>query len=745
MSTESYKDKSFKSKELSKCPFTGAGTPAKFSSGRGQTNRDFWPNSLNLKILSQHSSLTNPMDKKFKYYKEFKKLDFKALKKDLKKLMTNSQEWWPADYGHYGPLFIRLAWHAAGTYRTGDGRGGAGTGNQRFAPLNSWPDNVNLDKARLLLWPIKKKYGKKISWADLFILVGNVALDSMGFKTFGFGAGRVDIWEPEDDIYWGSEKEMLDVKRYSGKRDLEQPLGASHMGLIYVNPQGPDANPDPLLAAHDIRETFGRMAMNDYETAALVAGGHTFGKSHGAAPESYKGPDPEASRIQDQSSGWNSSYKSGKGVDTISSGIEGAWTQNPIKWDMGYLDCLYDHEWELTKSPAGAHQWTPKKNGQKIKMVPDAHDKNVLHPPMMQTTDISMKIDPSYGPITRHFHENPKEFHDAFARAWFKLTHRDMGPKACYLGTDIPKEELIWQDPIDKPIYKLKTKDINELKLKISKSKLSVSELVSTAWASASTFRGSDKRGGANGARIMLEPQKNWKVNNPKQLSKIIKALTKIKKNFDSKNKTVSMADLIVLAGGVGIEIAANKAKCKIKVPFSAGRGDARQDQTDINSFGLLEPQADGFRNYLNGKASIVSSEEKLVDKAQLMGLTAPEMTVLLGGLRVLDTNYDKSKDGIFTKKPGVLSNDYFLNLLDMNITWKETDQSEQKFVGTTRKTKKAKWKGTRVDLIFGSNSQLRALAEVYACDDSQDKFIKDFVAAWVKVMNADRFDLKLN
>ncbi len=745
MSTESHKNKLFKSEQLNKCPITGAGTSAKFSAGKGQTNRDFWPNSLNLKILSLHSELSNPMDKKFNYTKEFKKLNFKALKKDLKKLMTDSQEWWPADYGHYGPLFIRLAWHAAGTYRTGDGRGGAGTGNQRFAPLNAWPDNVNLDKARLLLWPIKKKYGNKISWADLFILVGNVALDSMGFKTFGFGAGRKDIWEPEDDIYWGSEKEMLAVNRYSGERDLEQPLGASHMGLIYVNPQGPDANPDPLLAAHDIRETFGRMAMNDYETAALVAGGHTFGKSHGAAPESHKGPDPEASRIQDQATGWNSNYKSGKGVDTISSGIEGAWTQNPIKWDMGYLDCLYGHEWELTKSPAGAHQWTPKKNGQEIKMVPDAHDKNVLHPPMMQTTDISLKVDPSYGPITKHFHENPKEFHDAFARAWFKLTHRDMGPKACYLGGDVPKEELIWQDPIDKPKYKLKKKDIKNLKSRILKSKISISELVSTAWASASTFRGSDKRGGANGARIMLEPQKNWDVNNPAKLSKIISNLAKIKKQFDKKNKCVSMADLIILAGCVGIEMAAKKAGRNITVPFSPGRGDARQDQTDINSFSLLEPQADGFRNYLKDEKSIVSAEEKLIDKAQLMGITAPEMTVLVGGMRVLNANYDNSKLGVFTNKPETLTNDYFINLLDMNITWKETDKSEQTFIGLDRKTNKPKWKGTRVDLIFGSNSQLRALAEVYACDDSQDKFIKDFIAAWTKVMNADRFDLKLN
>jgi len=745
MSTESYKSKNFKNNELSKCPVTGAGTEAKFSAGKGQTNRDFWPNSLNLKILSQHSELSNPMGKKFNYSNEFKKLNYKNLKKDLKKLMTDSQEWWPADYGHYGPLFIRLAWHAAGTYRTGDGRGGAGTGNQRFAPLNAWPDNVNLDKARLLLWPIKKKYGKKISWADLFILVGNVALESMGFKTFGFGAGRKDIWEPEDDIYWGSEKEMLGVNRYSGKRDLEQPLGASHMGLIYVNPQGPDANPDPLLAAHDIRETFGRMAMNDYETAALVAGGHTFGKSHGAAAESYKGPDPEASKIQDQSTGWNSKYKSGKGVDTISSGIEGAWTQNPIKWDMGYLDCLYGHDWELTKSPAGAHQWTPKKNGQQIKMVPDAHQKNVFHPPMMQTTDISLKVDPSYGPITKHFHQNPKEFQDAFARAWFKLTHRDMGPRACYLGSEVPKEELIWQDPIDKPKYRLKAKDVKDLKMLILKSKISVSDLVSTAWASASTFRGSDKRGGANGARIMLEPQKNWEVNNPKRLSKVIKLLKKIKHKFDNKKKSVSMADLIVLGGNVGVESAAKKSGYKISIPFSPGRGDARQDQTDVHSFGLLEPQADGFRNYIKEEPVNTSAEEQLIDKAQLMGLTAPEMTVLLGGMRVLNTNYDGSKNGVFTNKPGLLTNDFFKNLLDMGITWKETDKSEKQFIGTDRKTKKVKWKGSRVDLILGSNSQLRALAEVYACEDSETKFVEDFVLAWTKVMNADRFDLKLN
>ena len=737
MSNEIYKEKS-------KCPFTGVGTPAKHSTGKGTSNRDWWPNSLNLKILSQHSNLVNPMDEKFSYAKEFKKMDYKKLKKDLQKLMTDSQDWWPADYGHYGPLFIRLAWHAAGTYRTADGRGGAGTGNQRFAPLNSWPDNVNLDKARLLLWPIKKKYGNKISWADLFILVGNVALDSMGFKTFGFGAGREDIWEPEDDIYWGSEKEWLGVNRYSGKRDLEQPLGASHMGLIYVNPQGPDANPDPLLAAHDIRETFGRMAMNDYETAALVAGGHTFGKSHGAAPESHKGPEPEGSKIHEQSTGWNSNFKSGKGVDTISSGIEGAWTQNPIKWDMGYLDCLYDHEWELTKSPAGAHQWTPKKNGQKIKMVPDAHDKNKMHPPMMQTTDISLKVDPSYGPITRHFHKNPKEFHDAFARAWFKLTHRDMGPKVCYLGPEVPKEDLIWQDPIPKQKYKLNKRDIGNLENKILKSGLSISQLVSTAWASASTFRGSDKRGGANGARIRLQPQKDWHINKISKIDKVIKVLEKIKKNFDKKNKNVSIADLIVLAGNVAVEKAAKKSGHKIKIPFTQGRGDALQEQTDVFSFNLLEPVADAFVNYQKSVSS-TSSEEMMIDKAQLMQLTGPEMTVLFGGMRVLGTNFDGSNYGVFTKKVGTLTNDYFKNLLDMNITWNEKGEDEQYFEGRNRKSKKVVWEGSRVDLIFGSNSQLRAIAEVYASEDSNKKFVNDFAKVWSKVMNLDRFDKKIN
>ena len=663
--------------------------------------------------------------------------------------MTNSQEWWPADYGHYGGLFIRLAWHAAGTYRTGDGRGGAGTGNQRFAPLNSWPDNVNLDKARLLLWPIKRKYGKKISWADLFILVGNVALESMGFRTFGFGGGREDIWEPEEDIYWGSEKEWLGVNRYSGKRQLENPLGASHMGLIYVNPQGPDANPDPVLAAHDIRETFGRMAMNDYETVALIAGGHTFGKSHGAAPESHKGLEPEGSKIQEQATGWNSNYKSGLGVDTISSGLEGAWTTNPVKWDMGYFDNLFNYDWKLTKSPAGAHQWTPKQNGSAIEMVVDAHDKSKKHPPMMLTTDLSLRMDPKYEPISRNFHENPDEFADAFARAWFKLTHRDMGPRACYLGPEVPKEQLIWQDPITKPKYKLKNNDINTLKGKILKSGLSISQLVSTAWASASTFRGSDKRGGANGARIRLAPQKDWKVNNPTQLSKVIQNLEKIKKSFDSKKKSVSMADLIVLGGCVGIEKAAKKAGHNVKVPFSPGRGDASQDQTDTHSFGLLEPKADGFRNYITKKTNgsstktTVSAEETLVDKAQLLKLTAPEMTVLIGGMRVLNTNFDNSQNGVFTNKPETLTNDFFINLLDMNTTWKETSKEEDLFTGKNRKTNKVQWSGTRFDLIFGSNSQLRAIAEVYACEDSKSKFIDDFISAWTKVMNLDRFDIK--
>ena len=726
--------------EKSKCPFTGVGSPSKQPAGRGTSNKDWWPNSLNLKILSQHSSLVNPMEDEFNYAEEFKKLDLDAVKKDLCDLMTDSQDWWPADYGHYGPFFIRMAWHAAGTYRTGDGRGGAGTGNQRFAPIGSWPDNVNLDKARLLIWPIKQKYGKKISWADLIILTGNVALESMGFKTFGFGGGREDIWEPEEDIYWGSEKEWLGVNRYSGVRDLENPLGASHMGLIYVNPQGPDANPDPLKAAHDIRETFGRMAMNDYETVALIAGGHTFGKSHGAAPESHKGPEPEGSKIQDQATGWNSDYGTGIGADTISSGLEGAWTANPIKWDMGYLDLLFGHEWELTASPAGAHQWKPKENGSEINIVPDAHDASKKVAPMMLTTDLSMREDPQYGPISKNFHENPDEFADAFARAWFKLTHRDMGPRACYLGKDVPEEELIWQDPVPAVTHELiNDKDADALKAKILDSGLTVSQLVKTAWASASTFRGSDKRGGANGARIRLAPQKDWEANNPSELAKVIEALEKIQNESD---KTVSLADLIVLGGCAGIEKAAKNAGQDVKVPFSPGRTDASQDQTDIDSFGLLESQADGFRNYVNKKFS-TSAEEILIDRAQLMKLTGPEMTVLIGGMRVLNTNYDNSNHGVFTDRSETLTNDYFINLLDMGIKWEETSKKEDLFEGRDRKTDEVKWTGTRVDLIFGSNSQLRSLAEVYACEDSQSKFIGDFISAWTKVMNSDRFDME--
>ena len=729
--------------EKSRCPVTGAGGPSKHPAGKGTSNKDWWPNSLNLKILCQHSSLVDPMEKEFNYAEEFKKLDLDAVKKDLHDLMTDSQDWWPADYGHYGPFFIRMAWHAAGTYRTGDGRGGAGTGNQRFAPIGSWPDNVNLDKARLLIWPIKQKYGKKISWADLIILTGNVALESMGFKTFGFGGGREDIWEPEEDIYWGSEKEWLGVNRYSGVRDLENPLGASHMGLIYVNPQGPDANPDPLKAAHDIRETFGRMAMNDYETVALVAGGHTFGKSHGAAPESHKGPEPEGSKIQEQSTGWNSDYGTGMGADTISSGLEGAWTANPIKWDMGYLDLLFGYEWELAASPAGAHQWKPKENGTDINIVPDAHDSSKKVAPMMLTTDLSMKMDPQYGPISKRFHENPDEFADAFARAWFKLTHRDMGPRACYLGKDVPNEELIWQDPVPAATHELvNEKDAEALKATILESGLSIPQLVRTAWASASTFRGSDKRGGANGARIRLAPQKDWEANNPSELSKVIQTLEKIQNEFNAGDKQVSLADLIVLGGCAGIEKAAKNAGQDVKVPFLPGRTDASQDQTDQDSFSLLEPQADGFRNYVKDEFSTVA-EEILIDRAQLMKLTAPEMTVLIGGMRVMNTNYDNSQNGVFTDKPEKLTNDFFVNLLDMGIKWKEVSKKEDLFEGRDRKTDKVKWTATRVDLIFGSNSQLRALAEVYGCEDSQPKFIDDFIQAWTKVMNLDRFDLK--
>ena len=723
MSTENLKNKSFKNQELSKCPYTGVGTPAEFSAGRGQTNRDFWPNSLNLKILSQHSSLTNPMDKKFKYSKEFKKLNFKALKSDLKKLMTNSQEWWPADYGHYGPLFIRLAWHAAGTYRTGDGRGGAGTGNQRFAPLNSWPDNVNLDKARLLLWPIKQKYGKKISWADLFILVGNVALDSMGFKTFGFGAGREDIWEPEDDIYWGSEKEMLGVERYSGKRELEQPLGASHMGLIYVNPQGPDANPDPILAAHDIRETFGRMAMNDEETVALVAGGHTFGKAHGAGAEDHVQSEPEGAPLEEMGFGWTSTYASGVGSDTITSGIEGAWTANPTQWDNGYFDLLLGYEWELVKSPAGAYQWHPI-NPKQEDLAPDAQDGSIKVTTMMTTADMAMREDPSYKVISKRFHENPDQFQDAFARAWFKLLHRDMGPKTRYLGPEVPEEELIWQDPV--PAGN-KDYDIEAVKSLISASGLSTKEMVETAWASASTYRGTDMRGGANGARIRLEPQKSWEVNKPNELSKILDIYSGI-----SDKTGASIADIIVLAGNVGIEKASGQS-----LEFIPGRGDATQENTDVDSFAVLEPVVDGFRNFQKEDYG-VSPEEMLLDRAQIMGLTAPEMTVLIGGMRSLGIT--TNGQGVFSEPTGKLSNDFFLKLLDMGIEWKPVNNNS--YQGVNRSTGEKISSATRVDLAFGSNSQLRAIAEVYACSDSHDKFIRDFISAWNKVMNSDRFDL---
>jgi len=713
--------------------------------GRGPSNRDWWPNQLNLKILHQNSSLTNPMGEDFNYAEEFKKIDFKAIKKDLYALMTDSQEWWPADYGHYGGLFIRMAWHSAGTYRTGDGRGGGGSGNQRLAPVNSWPDNANLDKARRLLWPIKQKYGNKISWADLMILAGNCALESMGFKTFGFGGGREDIWEPEEDIYWGSESEWLGEKRYSGDRKLENPLAAVQMGLIYVNPEGPNGNPDPVASGRDVRETFGRMGMNDEETVALTAGGHTFGKCHGAGTASHVGPEPEAAPIEGQGLGWTSSFGSGKGDDTITSGLEGAWTPDPVKWDMGYFDMLFGHEWELTKSPAGANQWRPKDVADK-NLAPAAHDPSKRVPTMMTTADMSMRMDPIYEPIARRFHKNPEEFADAFARAWFKLTHRDMGPRSRYLGPEVPAEDLIWQDPVPAVDHKLITrKDITELKSKILASRLSISQLVSTAWASASTFRGSDKRGGANGARIRLAPQKDWEVNQPTQLQKVLKYLDKIRKEFNSAQtgrKKVSLADLIVLGGCVGVEEAARKAGHKLTVPFSPGRTDASQEQTDVKSFGVLEPLADGFRNYQKTKYA-VSAEELLVDRAQLLTLTAPEMTVLVGGMRVLNANFGQSPHGVFTKRPETLTNDFFVNLLDMGTEWKATPGDEDIFEGRDRITGKLKWTGTRVDLIFGSNSQLRALAEVYGCEDSQKKFVNDFVAAWSKVMNADRFDLR--
>jgi len=726
-----------------KCPFhAGAGAqPA----GGGTRNRDWWPNQLKLNILRQHGPASNPMGEEFNYADAFNSLDYDALKKDLLALMTDSQEWWPADYGHYGPFFIRMAWHSAGTYRIADGRGGAGAGQQRFAPLNSWPDNQNLDKARRLLWPIKQKYGKQISWADLMILAGNVALESMGFKTFGFAGGREDVWEPQEDVYWGSETKWLDDKRYSGDRNLEQPLGAVQMGLIYVNPEGPNGNPDPIAAARDIRETFRRMAMNDEETVALIAGGHTFGKTHGAAATSHVGPDPEASPIEEQGLGWNSNFGSGKGGDTITSGIEVIWTTTPTKWSNNFLWNLFGYEWELTKSPAGAHQWKPK-HGMGQGTVPDAHDPAKRHVPQMLTTDLSLRFDPQYEKISRRFMENPDAFADAFARAWFKLTHRDMGPLNRYLGPEVPKEVLIWQDPIPAATHKpIDDKDVAALKAKVLASGLPVSQLVSTAWASASTFRGSDKRGGANGARIRLAPQKDWEVNNPPQLKKVLDALEKIQKEFNASQtggKQVSLADLIVLAGCAGVEQAAKNAGHTITVPFTPGRADATQAQTDVESFAVLEPLADGFRNYQKGNYT-VSAEELLIDKAQLLTLTAPELTVLVGGLRVLHANYNGSKHGVLTKKPESLTNDFFVNLLDMGTTWHPVSDAKDAFEGRDRKTGQVKWTGTRVDLIFGSNSELRALAEVYASADAKEKFIHDFIAAWNKVMNLDRFDLR--
>jgi len=730
-----------KNASAGKCPFHGGAV--KQAAGSGTSNRDWWPNQLKLNILRQNSSLSNPMEESFDYAEAFKSLDLAAVKKDIFELMTTSQSWWPADYGHYGPFFIRMAWHSAGTYRIADGRGGAGSGTQRFAPLNSWPDNANLDKARLLLWPIKKKYGKKLSWADLMILAGNCALESMGFKTFGFGGGREDVWEPEQDIYWGSETEWLGDKRYTGDRELENPLGAVQMGLIYVNPEGPNGKPDPMAAARDIRETFGRMAMNDEETVALIAGGHTFGKTHGAAdPSKYVGREPAAASIEEQSLGWKNTFGSGNGVNTITSGLEGAWTTTPTQWSNNYFENLFGYEWELTKSPAGAQQWKPKNNGG-AGTVPDAHDTSRKHAPMMLTTDLALRVDPAYEKISRHFFENPQAFADAFARAWFKLTHRDMGPIARYLGPEVPKEELIWQDPI--PAAKLPlidAKDIATLKSKILASGLSISQLVSTAWASASTFRGSDKRGGANGARVRLAPQKDWEVNNPAQLATVLKALEAIQTEFNHGGKHVSMADLIVLAGVAAVEKAAKNAGHDIQVPFTPGRADASQAQTDVESFAVLEPGADAFRNYAKPKHKALA-EEMLIDKAQLMTLTAPEMTVLIGGMRVLNTNFDQSKHGVFTDRVEILTNDFFVNLLDFGTTWNATSDAQTTFEGRDRATGKVKWTATRADLIFGSNSELRAIAEVYGCEDSQAKFVKDFVAAWNKVMNLDRFDLK--
>ena len=715
--------------------------PIKHAAGGGTTNQDWWPNQLRLDLLNQHSSKSNPMDQDFDYAKAFNSLDLDAVKKDLDALMTDSQDWWPADFGHYGGLFIRMAWHSAGTYRIGDGRGGGGRGQQRFAPLNSWPDNVNLDKARRLLWPIKQKYGRKISWADLMILAGNVALESMGFKTFGFAGGREDTWEPDLDVYWGAEKGWLDGdKRYSGKRDLENPLAAVQMGLIYVNPEGPDGNPDPKAAAHDIRETFSRMAMDDEETVALIAGGHTFGKAHGAGDPDKIGPDPEAAGLAEQGMGWHNPVGTGKGDDTMGGGPEVTWSQTPTQWSNYFFENLFGYEWELTTSPAGAKQWVAKDADE---VIPYAQDKTKKHKPMMLTTDLSLRFDPDYEKISRRFYENPEEFAEVFARAWFKLTHRDMGPRARYLGPEVPSEELIWQDPVPPVDYELvNDQDVAALKGKILESGLSVSELVSTAWASASTFRGGDKRGGANGARIRLAPQKDWEVNQPQQLAKVLKTLEGIQSDFNSGNKAISLADLIVLAGGVGIEKAAKEAGHDVTVPFHPGRTDATEEQTDVASFEPLEPAADGFRNYQKGKFSI-GAEHLLVDRAQLLTLTAPEMTALVGSLRVLGANHDGSQHGVFTDKPGTLSNDFFVNLLDMGTEWKATSSDEEAFEGRDRDSGKVKWTGTRVDLVFGSNSVLRALAEVYACADGQEKLVNDFVAAWTKVMELDRFDLK--
>ena len=734
---------SYNVNDISKCPFHN-GSMKKGTAGSAPANRDWWPNQIKLNILRQHSERSNPMDPDFNYAEAFKKLDLNAVKKDLEALMTQSQDWWPADYGHYGPFMIRMAWHSAGTYRIADGRGGAGAGTQRFAPLNSWPDNANLDKARLLLWPIKQKYGKSLSWADLMILAGNVALESMGFKTFGFAGGREDVWEPEEDIYWGSESEWLGDQRYTGDRELENPLGAVQMGLIYVNPEGPNGNPDPLAAARDIRETFARMAMNDEETVALIAGGHTFGKTHGAAdPTKYVGREPAGAAMQEMSMGWSNSFGKGNAEDTITSGLEGAWTSTPAKWGHEYFKNLFEYEWELTKSPAGAQQWVAKNADATI---PDAHVAGKFHKPFMLTTDLSLRFDPTYEKVSRHFYENPAAFEDAFARAWFKLTHRDMGPRARYLGAEVPSEELIWQDPIPAVDFEvIHHDDIAALKGKILASGLSIAELVTTAWASAATYRNSDKRGGANGARIRLAPQKFWESNNPAQLSKVLSVLESIQKEFNNAqkgNKKVSLADLIVLAGTAAVEKAAHDAGVKVNVPFTPGRNDASQEQTDVESFAVLEPKADGFRNYANGHRCAAMAEDMLIDKAQLLSLTAPEMTALVGGMRVLGANWDGSKHGVFTKRAGVLSNDFFVNVLDLSTAWKPVSEMEDLFEGRDRHTGDLKWTGTRADLIFGSNTELRAIAEVYACADGHAKFVHDFIAAWNKVMNLDRFDL---